>query len=88
MHVVAHGTVYDAFVASPEHRFCSFTALARLSDERLVVAFRTGSTKDSADEDVHIMLSEDQGVTWSSVCEGFGYTPPDSGGRIRSAGLT
>jgi hypothetical protein len=54
----------------------------------LVVAFRTGSTKDSADEDVHVMLSEDQGATWRSVFEGFGNTPPDSGGRIRSAGLT
>jgi hypothetical protein len=88
MQVVARGTVFDASAASPEDRFCTFTTLARLSDGRLAVAFRTGSSKDSADEDVHMMLGQDDGMSWQTAFEGFGDVPPGSGGRIRSAGLT
>jgi hypothetical protein len=54
---------------------------------RLVAGFRTGSAKDSADEDVRLMASDDEGATWQPVFEGFGDVPPGAGGRIRCIGL-
>ncbi len=88
MHITDRGTVFDASLATPKVRFCTFTALERLSNGTLVVAFRTGSAKDSADEDIRILVSDDEGATWHTVFEGFGSFPPGSGGRIRAVGLT
>jgi len=87
MRIVDRGTVFDATRASPERRFCTFTSLERLSDGRLVCGFRTGSAKDSADESVCIMCSDDGGATWQVAFAGFDDVPPGSGGRIRAVGL-
>jgi hypothetical protein len=88
MRVVDRGTIFDARSAPREARFCTFPTLVRQDDGRLVAGFRTGSAKDSADEDVRIMASDDEGATWQSVSEGFGDVPPGSGGRIRCIALT
>ena len=88
MHIVDRGIIFDASVAAPEARFCTFTTLERLSDGRLLAGFRTGSAKDSADESIRILLSQDDGATWQTVCEGFGEIPPGSGGRLRAVGFT
>lgn len=88
MRILDRGTIFDASAAPPEARFCTFPSLVQLADGRLVAAFRTGSSKDSADEDVHVMVSDDEGNTWQTVFEGFGEFPPGSGGRIRGMALT
>ncbi len=88
MHIIDQGVIFDASMAAPEARFCTFTTLERLSDGRLLAGFRTGSAKDSADESIRILLSQDDGATWQTVCEGFGEIPPGSGGRLRAVGFT
>jgi len=88
MQIVDRGIIFDASVAAPEARFCTFTTLERLSDGRLLAGFRTGSAKDSPDESIRILLSQDDGATWQTVSEGFGEIPPGSGGRLRDVGFT
>jgi hypothetical protein len=88
MRVIDQGTIFDARSAPREARFCTFPTLVRLDGGRLIAGFRMGSAKDSADEDVRIMASDDAGATWQLVFEGFGDMPPGSGGRIRCIALT
>ena len=88
MRVLDRGTIFDASTAPHAARFCTFTSLNCTLDGRLIAAFRVGSAKDSADEDVYIMTSEDGGASWQQTFAGFGDVPPGSGGRIRSIGLT
>ena len=88
MRILDHGTVFDATTAPSSARFCTFTSLNCTPEGRLIAAFRVGSAKDSADEDVYIMTSEDGGASWQQTFAGFGDVPPHSGGRIRSIGLT
>lgn len=87
MHIVERGILFDASTAPPGARFCTFTTLECGPDGQLIAAFRTGSAKDSADEDVRVMVSEDSGATWQCAFAGFGSFPAGSGGRIRVAGL-
>ncbi len=88
MRVRERGTIFDATAAEPAARFCTFPSLARTAGGRLVVGFRVGSSKDSADEDVRVMVSDDEGATWQMAFGGFGAFPPGSGGRIRGIALT
>ena len=74
--------------AGGEGQARSDTGARTHSSARLLAGFRTGSAKDSADESVRILLSEDAGAAWQTVFEGFGDVPPGSGGRIRSLGIT
>jgi hypothetical protein len=87
MRVVSSGTLYDAALAPATARFASFTTLAQLPGGRLVAAFRVGSSKDSADEDVRVMVSDDGGVNWRMQFAGFGDLPPGRG-RMRALGVT
>ena len=87
MRILDRGTIFDARSAPPEQRFCTFPALACLDDGRLVVSFRTGSAKDSADEDSRVMASDDDGRTWQVCVAGFGDLPPGRG-RARCLGIT
>jgi hypothetical protein len=87
MRILGRGILFDADHAPPEARFCTFPSVARLDSGRLVAAFRTGSSKDSPDEDVRVMVSGDDGATWQPVFDGFGDYPPGSGGRIRCLGV-
>jgi hypothetical protein len=85
MQILDQGIVFDARLAESPARFCSFPSVARLDDGRLVVSFRAGSSKDSADEDSRVMASDDGGRTWRTLYPGFGDLPP---GRSRARCLT
>lgn len=87
MRILDRGTIFDATAAPPERRFCTVPSLARLPGGRLVAALRAGSSKDAADEDALVLVSDDDAATWRLVCPGFGDLPPGRG-RIRAAGLT
>jgi hypothetical protein len=71
MQVIEHGIIFDARQAPPQRRFCSFTSLLCTADGRLLAAFRAGSSKDSADENILICESTDGGHSWELVWEGF-----------------
>lgn len=87
MKIVDRGTVFDAGSARPEVRFCTFPWPEQLADGQWVVAFRTGSSKDSPDEEVRIMGSTDEGASWTLRFEGFGMVG-EEGHRIRGGALT
>ena len=88
MKIVDRGIVFDARQAPANRRFCSFTSTLVLSDGRILVAFRAGSSKDSADENIIIRMSADQGKNWETVCEGLETTIDGVPGCWRSAALT
>lgn len=83
MRIVSRGIVCDPRAEPPARRICTFPSLARMQSGRLVCSFRTGSAKDSADEDNRVLVSDNEGKTWQAVFDGFGDVPPGSGGRIR-----
>ena len=87
MRIIDRGTIFDATAAPPERRFCTVPSLVRLENGRLVAALRAGSSKDAADEDTLVLVSDDNAATWRLVYRGFGDLPPGRG-RIRAAGLT
>ncbi len=87
MRLVAQGLIYDAAQASATVRFASFPTLTLLPGGRLLAAFRVGSSKDAADEDVRVMLSDDGGESWRMQFGGFGDRPPGRG-RMRALGIT
>ena len=87
MRIADRGTVYDATTAPAHARFCSFTSALLMRDGTLLVSFRAGSSKDSADENVKLMASMDEGQTWQCIKEEFeppvpGYPPGLRGGCI------
>lgn len=88
MRVIDRGTIFDAAAARREARFCTFPSLVRSASGQLIAGFRTGSSKDSADEDIRIMASADGGASWQAVFQGFGEFPEGSGGRLRGIALT
>jgi hypothetical protein len=68
-------------------RFCTVPSLVRLESGRLVASLRAGSSKDAADEDTPVLISDDDAATWRLTFTGFGDLPPGRG-RIRCAALT
>ena len=87
MKLLDRGTIFDATAAPADTRFCTCPSLVRLDNGRLVVALRAGSSKDAADEDTPVLVSDDDAVTWRLAFEGFGDLPPGRG-RIRAMALT
>ena len=87
MRIVDRGAIFDARSAPPDQRFCTFASLVCLDTGRLVATFRTGSAKDSADEDTCVMASDDDGRTWQICQIGFGDLAPGRG-RARCMGIT
>ncbi len=87
MRILARGTIFDATAAPPEMRFCTVPSLVRLENGRLVAALRAGSSKDAADEDTPVLVSDDDAATWRLAFPGFGDLPPGRG-RIRAMTLT
>jgi hypothetical protein len=87
MRILDRGTVFDASVAPPERRFCTCPSLVRLGNGRFVAALRAGSSKDAADEDAVVLVSDDDAATWRPAFNGFGDLPPGRG-RIRAMALT
>jgi len=88
MRILDRGIIFDAPSAPRQARFCTFPTLARLDSGRLIAGFRAGSSKDSPDEDIRIMASDDGGATWQTLFDGFGDFRPGSGGRIRGIAMT
>jgi hypothetical protein len=70
--VVASGYVYDARDAPAHRRSCAFTAAALLRDGTLLVTFRRGSARESADGHVCLFASSDEGRTWEERYDGCG----------------
>jgi hypothetical protein len=85
MRILERGTILDARSAPLEERSRAFPSPARLGDGRLIVSFRTGSAKDSADEDSRAMASDDQGRAWQVCTAGPSDLSP--GGRARCVGI-
>jgi len=71
MRILNQGLVFDAGSAPPHRRFCSFTSTLVLPSGRILVTFRSGSSKDAPDENILICSSDDQGMSWKIVFEGF-----------------
>jgi hypothetical protein len=65
------GVVFDATAAAPARRFCAFTDTTVLSDGRILVAFHSGSAKESPDENVLMRVSPDGGCAWETVLDGL-----------------
>ena len=87
MRILDRGTIFDATVAPPEMRFCTCPSLVRLGNGRLVAALRAGSSKDAADEDTPVLVSDDDAASWRLTFIGFGDLAPGRG-RIRVMALT
>ena len=87
MRVLDRGTIFDATAAPADMRFCTCPSLVRLDNGRLVAALRAGGSKDAADEDTPVLVSDDNAVTWRMAFKGFGDLPPGRG-RIRAMALT
>lgn len=89
MKIVDRGIVFDGSSAPPEARFCTTPGVVCLTNGRLVTSFRAGRAKESSDEDVRVMISDDEGATWQPQFVGFGdYLVGGRRGRIRSVALT
>jgi hypothetical protein len=87
MQVTDSGLIFDATAVEGPLRVCSFTSLLRLDSGTLLASFRRGSAKDSADGNVVICESTDEGANWSVISEGFETTFEDLPGEFRSAEL-
>jgi len=87
MHITARGLVFDASAIEGPLRVCSFTSLLQRGDGTLLVSFRRGSGKDSADGNCVICESTDEGASWSMISEGFETTFEDTAGEVRSSEL-
>ena len=87
MKLINHGLVFDAATAPRYRAFCSFTDCCILSDGRILVTFRAGSSKDSADENIIIRSSADEGKTWRTAFEGLNLVVDGVAGAWRSGAL-
>ena len=64
MKVLSQGTVFVGLPGTPRASSC-FPAIAQLPDGPLLVSWRAGSQKDSADGQILLSRSTDQGRSWS-----------------------
>lgn len=87
MRVVDRGTIFDASIAPANRRFCTVPSVVQLENGRLVACLRAGSTKDAADEDALVLVSDDNARTWRMTFTGFEDLPPGRG-RVRAMALT
>ena len=87
MQITNTGLIFDSTAVEGPLRVCSFTSLLRLSSGTLLASFRRGSAKDSADGNIVVCESTDEGASWSVISEGFESTFEGLPGEIRSAEL-
>ena len=87
MHIAARGLVLNAASVEPPFQVCSFSSLLQRRDGSLLVSFRRGTTKDSADGNGAIFESTDQGASWASISEGFVTEFEGVPGEVRSVEL-
>jgi hypothetical protein len=64
MKLISHGTVFTGTAGARTASSC-FPAIVQLPDGTLVVAWRVGSQKDSADGQILLSRSTDEGRSWS-----------------------
>ncbi len=74
MRITSRGTLYNARAVPSTARFATFPSLERLPSGRLLAAFRVGSSKDSSNEDMRVVASDNEGVTWHTIFGGFSET--------------
>ncbi|MEE3369373.1 MAG: sialidase family protein [Planctomycetota bacterium] len=87
MQIVDRGFVFDTGRVQDALKVCSFTSLLQLRDGALLVSCRRGTAKDSADGNVAIFKSTDQGASWSEISSGFVTQFEGLPGEVRSAEL-
>ena len=85
--VLDQGYILDAEKRQGPRRVCTFTSLFRLKDGAVLATYRLGSAKDSADGNCQVARSEDGGLSWEVICEGFENSLDGVSGEIRSANL-
>jgi hypothetical protein len=88
MKIVDQGCVFDARTAPPNQRSGSFTNIAGLSDGRILICFRAGSSKDAADENLMIHQSDDGGRTWNTIGGTFDRVVDGTPGGWRHGAIT
>jgi hypothetical protein len=86
MKVVEEGYILNAEAVSGPLRVCTGTSLRRVASGKILVTFRRGSGKDSADGNVSVAESRDGGKTWDIACGGF-ESFQGARGEIRGAHL-
>lgn len=82
MEIIDFGTVFEGD-ARTAHASNAFASLCVTCDERLVVGFRSGSDKDSADGNVLVTASCDRGATWNGPVAPFDTTLEGTRGSHR-----
>jgi hypothetical protein len=87
MKIVDQGIVFDARTAPRDRAFCSFTDCCLTADGRMLVSFRSGSSKDSPNENILMRLSDGGGRTWTTVFEGLGLAVDGKPGAWRSGSV-
>ncbi len=85
--VLDQGYILDAEQRQGRRRVCTFTSLFRLVDGAVLATYRLGAAKDSADGNCQVARSEDGGLSWEVICEGFENSLDGVPGEIRSAYL-
>lgn len=73
MQIIGNGTL-AAGVPGTARAMLTFGQVVVLHDGTWLAAYRTGSTKDSADETIELVRSNDDGVSWSAPWQPFGAT--------------
>ncbi len=87
MRITGRGLVFDATAVEEPFRVCSFGSLLQREDGTLLVSFRRGTAKDSADGNGVICESIDDGESWSVISEGFVTEFEGVPGEVRSVEL-
>ena len=74
MRVIASGLIYDAATAPARRANNAFTGVTALADGTVLVSFRQGSSRGSADGVTAIYASGDAGETWELRYDGVADT--------------
>ena len=74
MRVIASGLIYDAATAPERRANSAFTGVTALADGTVLVSFRQGSSRGSADGVTAIYASGDAGETWKLRYDGVAET--------------
>ena len=74
MRVIASGLIYDAATAPARRANNAFTGVTALADGTVLVSFRQGSSRGSADGVTAIYASGDAGETWKLRYDGVAET--------------
>jgi hypothetical protein len=73
-HIVDHGVVFQGTPGTRTAN-CCFASIGRFEDGTLLVSWRVGSAKDSADGTILMSRSTDGGRTWETPREPFSNPP-------------